>query len=94
MSTGDGRRKGNTKDDSESARDRQKGRTTMIVRVNRKNGYELYDCESLAMCEMDHKLVEFRLADRKEELVTLEIGEDAQVYVMNDLGQTIAKYCI
>jgi hypothetical protein len=72
----------------------------MIVRVSKQNGFELYDCTKLIMQVTGTKnnpggivdLVEFRLFDNKEELVTLEIDEKSQVYVMNNDGQTITKY--
>ena len=68
----------------------------MIVRVNRQSGFELYECDGIRMREMDVNLVEFRLfsleSNQERELVTLEIDENSQVYIMNNAGQTITKY--
>ena len=69
----------------------------MIVRVNKKNGFDLYDCDGLKMTELDKDLVEFRLYSYEQNmergLVTIEIGKNVTVYVMNNAGQTVTKYC-
>ena len=80
----------------------------MIVRVNRLSGFELYECDGIRMRVVGEKnsevrkgkvdLVEFRLfsleSNQERELVTLEIDENSQVYIMNNAGQTITKYYI